>query len=269
MVMNRSQKLHGVTRDSNLSIQKLDVAATRRRATLDGRSPHLVDDLAGGKTCRAGEHVSIPANSCAPSEPGEEGPPMRRRRARASTSSEMSWAVLDVRPCQCHAIAKDVIDVEGALSVARLVLRRWRALPRSRDLEVGEVDKTRELEGRPSQRMVETSHYAVLRVPVNATPDQIRAAYKRRAIETHPDKTNDDGEAFKAVQAAYTILQDASRRAWYDREQVTPPRPPFAARAAADEQDYDEMKRRAAEVAAGLDRGASARRSAEAQRAAA
>ena len=57
--------------------------------------------------------------------------------------------------------------------------------------------------------MVETSHYAVLRVPVNATPDQIRAAYKRRAIGTHPDKTNDDGEAFKAVQAAYTILQDA------------------------------------------------------------
>ena len=48
--------------------------------------------------------------------------------------------------------------------------------------------------------MVETSHYAVLRVPVNATPDQIRAAYKRRAIETHPDKTNDDGEAFKACR---------------------------------------------------------------------
>ena len=117
--------------------------------------------------------------------------------------------------------------------------------------------------------MVETSHYAVLRVPVNATPDQIRAAYKRRAIETHPDKTNDDGEAFKAVQAAYTILQDASRRAWYDREQVTPPRPPFAAaRRPPTEQDYDEMKRRAAEVAAGLDRAA-ARRSAEAQRAAA
>ena len=34
---------------------------------------------------------------------------------------------------------------------------------------------------------------------VNATPDQIRGL-KRRAIETHPDKTNDDGEAFKAVQ---------------------------------------------------------------------
>jgi len=63
--------------------------------------------------------------------------------------------------------------------------------------------------------------YAVLEVPRNATQDQITAAYRRKALEWHPDRNphrKATAEArFKEVGAAYCILGDPERRAEHDR----------------------------------------------------
>lgn len=65
------------------------------------------------------------------------------------------------------------------------------------------------------------SLYDVLLVAPDATPEQIKAAYRRIAKLAHPDANPDDPhaeEAFKRVEAAYQVLSDPERRADYDRE---------------------------------------------------
>ncbi len=58
--------------------------------------------------------------------------------------------------------------------------------------------------------------YAVLGVGPDATQEEIKRAYRRKARELHPD-TGGDEEAFKQVTRAYQILSDPERRAHYDR----------------------------------------------------
>ena len=60
--------------------------------------------------------------------------------------------------------------------------------------------------------------YAILGVARDASPEEIRSAYRRLARELHPD-VNGDPEAerrFKEITAAYETLSDPDRRARYD-----------------------------------------------------
>ncbi|HUX04059.1 MAG TPA: molecular chaperone DnaJ [Acidimicrobiales bacterium] len=62
--------------------------------------------------------------------------------------------------------------------------------------------------------------YAVLEVDRNASPDDLKKAYRRLARQYHPDANPDDPAAearFKEVSQAYEILSDPERRANYDR----------------------------------------------------
>ena len=52
--------------------------------------------------------------------------------------------------------------------------------------------------------------HATLGVSAEATPEQIRAAYRRRAFETHPDRSAGSTAAFQAVAEAYRVLSDSS-----------------------------------------------------------
>jgi curved DNA-binding protein CbpA len=61
--------------------------------------------------------------------------------------------------------------------------------------------------------------YATLGVGHEASPDEIRDAYRRAARATHPDLNPGDAtaaERFKRVQIAYEVLGDPQRRAAYD-----------------------------------------------------
>ncbi len=58
--------------------------------------------------------------------------------------------------------------------------------------------------------------YALLGVARDATPDDIKRAYRRRARESHPDAGGDE-EEFKRVTHAHQVLSDPDRRARYDR----------------------------------------------------
>lgn len=58
--------------------------------------------------------------------------------------------------------------------------------------------------------------YATLGVPQNASDDEIKRAYRRKARESHPD-AGGDAETFKQVTHAYQVLSDPSKRQRYDR----------------------------------------------------
>lgn len=64
------------------------------------------------------------------------------------------------------------------------------------------------------------TYYAVLGVSEQATPDDIRRAYRRLALLTHPDRTPDPAahQRFLAVNEAYEALNEPTRRYFYDSQ---------------------------------------------------
>ena len=61
-------------------------------------------------------------------------------------------------------------------------------------------------------------YYTILGVHKTATATQIQKAYRKRAVQTHPDKVpNNDRRAFDKVAEAYDVLSDDTKRATYNR----------------------------------------------------
>lgn len=61
-------------------------------------------------------------------------------------------------------------------------------------------------------------YYEILGVPRNATKEQIKDAYRRLAMQYHPDrnKSPDAEEKFKEISEAYAVLSDDEKRRQYD-----------------------------------------------------
>jgi DnaJ family protein A protein 5 len=76
-----------------------------------------------------------------------------------------------------------------------------------------------------SAQDVKTSYYTLLGVERHATDDEIKRAYRRKALELHPDRNYGNEEAatrtFAEIQSAYEVLSDAQERAWYDSHEST------------------------------------------------
>jgi len=63
-------------------------------------------------------------------------------------------------------------------------------------------------------------YYKILGVSRDATPDELKKAYRQLALKFHPDRNQGEKESeekFKEINEAYTCLSDADRRAHYDR----------------------------------------------------
>lgn len=61
-------------------------------------------------------------------------------------------------------------------------------------------------------------HYQKLGVSPSATADLIKAAYRKKAAQYHPDKNSspDAAARFREAQEAYEVLSDAERRKAFD-----------------------------------------------------
>ena len=59
-------------------------------------------------------------------------------------------------------------------------------------------------------------YYSILGVPRNATPEQIKKAYRKQAMANHPDRTGGDDTKFKQISEAYEILSNSDKRDAYD-----------------------------------------------------
>lgn len=59
--------------------------------------------------------------------------------------------------------------------------------------------------------------YETLGLSKDASPEEIKSAYRKRASETHPDKVGGDGSEFKELALAYQVLGNQERRGRYDK----------------------------------------------------
>lgn len=63
-------------------------------------------------------------------------------------------------------------------------------------------------------------YYQLLGVPRDADGEQIKKAYRKLALEFHPDRnqgSKDAEEKFKEVTKAYEVLREPEKRSMYDR----------------------------------------------------
>lgn len=80
--------------------------------------------------------------------------------------------------------------------------------------------------------MVTKDYYAILEIPPNAGPEDIKKAYRRLAMVFHPDKAGSDpypAARFKDIREAYEVLSNPGKRRaylekrWYERSMGHPP----------------------------------------------
>lgn len=60
-------------------------------------------------------------------------------------------------------------------------------------------------------------YYEILGLAKNASPEEVKKAFRRKAHEHHPDKDSGSAEKFKEINRAYQVLSDQQKRRQYDQ----------------------------------------------------
>ncbi len=63
------------------------------------------------------------------------------------------------------------------------------------------------------------NYYDILGVSKTATPDEMKRAYRKLALEWHPDRNKDPqaSDRFKEITKAYEVVSDPKKREVYDQ----------------------------------------------------
>lgn len=87
------------------------------------------------------------------------------------------------------------------------------------------------------------NYYDILEVPRNASPEEIKAAYRRLSRQWHPDRNPDNTEEatrkFQEISNAYEHLRDPMKKRQYDEFLSHNPSPDQQSRFQANEPDTD------------------------------
>ncbi|KAL8705550.1 MAG: hypothetical protein Q9201_001367 [Fulgogasparrea decipioides] len=74
--------------------------------------------------------------------------------------------------------------------------------------------------GQRTVQSAKTCYYEFLGVSSKASDEEVKKAYRKKALELHPDRNYGNVEEttrlFTEVQSAYEVLSDPQERAWYD-----------------------------------------------------
>ncbi len=65
--------------------------------------------------------------------------------------------------------------------------------------------------------MTKRDYYEILGVGKDASADEVKKAFRQKAVELHPDKQGGDEAKFKELNEAYEVLKDSSKRQRYDQ----------------------------------------------------
>ncbi|MDB5176646.1 MAG: dnaJ [Candidatus Saccharibacteria bacterium] len=65
--------------------------------------------------------------------------------------------------------------------------------------------------------MAKRDYYEVLGVDKGASADEIKKAFRKAAVQHHPDKESGDESKFKEINEAYEVLKDQQKRQRYDQ----------------------------------------------------
>ena len=72
------------------------------------------------------------------------------------------------------------------------------------------------MRGGPKKEINNTKFYELIGVEKTATQDEIKKAFRKKALKEHPDKGGDP-EKFKELSVAYEALSDPEKRKMYDK----------------------------------------------------
>ena len=67
-----------------------------------------------------------------------------------------------------------------------------------------------------NQNINNNEYYEILGIEKNASESQIKKAFRKKAIKTHPDRGGDI-EKFKKLSEAYEVLSDKTKKEKYDK----------------------------------------------------
>ena len=134
-------------------------------------------------------------------------------RARAEAAGKVALEDL-ARLRGVDAAAVAALRAAATAAVAALQKRRRSAQTRAR----ARRREARTTYARTAPARTVRSHYDVLGISRDAGAADVRRAYRKKALATHPDKTNGESGAFLAVGEALRVLSDRGLREAYDAE---------------------------------------------------